>query len=308
MANLITHVYIAKQAFEKLPSEIQDKIAPCKDAFIFGSVGPDFLFTLRETGHKAGRFCNLMQFTKVYEVFSALKEYSTKSTNPYSIAYITGLMCHYVTDMLLHPFVYYFSEHDNHAKLLPTEQKQGIHQMIENTLDARIITDLMGYARPNDYNPNKEDLKLTLKAKREIANIYHSIIGDIVGCPVSKSAVRFSIFGLKFSMNAFTDKSGRKRNLFSKLENNVHSGKKTVRNMMRPAEYHDEIDFLNETHSEYLAVRNREGTLNHTAFEVVDNSINLSADYIVKFLSSEKLEREDYKVSYEGIETVTSDK
>ncbi|MCL2630575.1 MAG: zinc dependent phospholipase C family protein [Firmicutes bacterium] len=308
MANVITHVYTGTQVFEGMPHALQNEIKRYRDAFLFGNVGPDFLLFLRELGTKSGYLFNRVQYSKAYEVFCALADYIAETESVIAKSYVLGLLCHYVMDTQLHPFVYFFCE-EGFLKELPTEQKQGTHQLIENALDSFVVTELMGLKHANAYDCSRKDFKPCRAVRREVGRIYNKVVAPILGVPVSKFHVKLAIKGTRFSMRFFTDKSGRKREYFSKKEaGSLVLGKKRLRNMYRPPEFYQELDFLNFNGAPFRKVRNQEETSTLSAPEIVKETFELCQKYIARFVSAinktAPLNKTDFRINYEGIDTI----
>ena len=64
MANNITHLYYGLETVKHSSEEIKEIVKGDEDAFIFGTMGPDFLFGLRELGLKEKKLPNLMHALK----------------------------------------------------------------------------------------------------------------------------------------------------------------------------------------------------------------------------------------------------
>lgn len=303
MANLTAHVHFGKKVLEALPPEALTIAAKHKDAFIYGCIGPDFLFVLRELGDKAARYCNEMQYNNAYEVFTSIAGYLKKEKDGAMLSYALGLVCHYVLDFNIHPFVNYFME-EGKFKEVPACQQCGIHALIENALDTYIATKRMGYADSNLYKPYN-DIKLGRNSKMAIASLYINSVNDIVGFDVSPFKIYLSIFLTRLTMRIVTDKRGYKRKFFAWLERNNTGGKKTVRNLMRPPECYDEADLLNFTHRPYRVVRNREETSTRSAIEVFDDAVPQAVKYVCSLIGAVEgkngLDKKDFIVNYEGV-------
>ncbi|MFA5449962.1 MAG: zinc dependent phospholipase C family protein [Clostridia bacterium] len=306
MANLVTHVHYAEAILNLLSPHAKEKASAQRDAFVYGSIGPDFLFVLREIGDKSGQFCNQMQYNNTFEVFSSIVDYIREKGTQAEYSYALGLLCHYVMDFHMHPFVNFFVE-EGRFKDLPADQQQGIHSMIESALDAYVVTERMGYKESNLYNPAKH-IKTTCKTRRAIASLYIGAINKIIGFDVTPFKFNLSIFLTRAFVAFATDKSGRKRKFFSCKEGKTpEQGKKKVRNLMRPPEFYGEIDFLNLEKRPYSIARNRAEFANHSAPELLDAALAKGVEYIEKFIAAVEggtpLERKDFAINYEGVDT-----
>jgi|AGTN01.2.fsa_nt_gi hypothetical protein len=301
MANLITHVYFAEEVLKALPEEIRAAAEKRRDAYIFGSVGPDFLFVLRELKDKADRYTNEMQYNKAYEVFSSIARYIAEKKDPAEVSYALGLMCHYVLDFKIHAYVNYFVEEGNFG--LPQNQRLGVHSMIENAVDDYLLRERMGYKDGNLYNPAKH-IRTKKRTNRAIANVFTRAVNKVLGFDVPRWKFYFSIKVMRLFVSVLTDPSGKKRAYFSKKEKNNSSGKKKLRNMFRPPEFMETVDFLNFQKRPWFKARGREETENYSAPELLDASIPVCVKYIRNFFAAiggAPLNREDFEVNYEGV-------
>jgi hypothetical protein len=306
MANTTTHLQFGRDVLKQLSQThlpLAEQIGQHLDAFLFGTMGPDFLFALREIGDKSARYCNVMQYCKVFEVFDSIAGYLHKKPDPRQFSYAMGLMCHYVLDFNIHPYVLYFTEQVL-PKWVSANQQMGIHSMVEMEVDTFVITQLMGFKDANDYCP-KHDLATSLKTKNAIANLYVCAVNGILGFNTSAFKVKFAMRLARFTVGLFTDKSGKRRAKYSRKEKGLLDGKKTIRNMLRPSEYHGKLDFLNLERTPYRRVRNLPEMDTKTIPELLTDSALMCVGYLRDFADwinlNTPMDRRMFKVNYEGI-------
>lgn len=304
MPNLITHVYFAKEVEKSLPDELKVIIEEHKDAFIFGSIGPDYLFALRELGVEIGRYPNIMQYIKHYEVFSEVAKYLNKNRDRLLISYALGLMCHYVADLHCHPYVNAFCEEGVVKDLRPILAKT-VHTLIESAGDEYICTKRMGYENSNKYKPNKE-LRTRKKTRLKVGKMYEDVINNIYGIPLTAKKASQSLEITRLFLAIANDPHGKLRPIVDKIEDRKESKKKFTA-LMRPPEGYGTVDYLNFKHKSWRVARNRDQLTDFDFIELVDFAIATAAITYIPMLSKAifegaPLEKNLFRVNYEGID------
>ena len=139
MPATITHAFFAKDVFDILPQDIKKKINP-KRLKMFGQ-GMDSLMFYNlfsfASGKDIRKFKNYFHDNNTQEYFINLLEYvkDNKFINDYDVnSYISGMICHYVLDSTIHPFVYYKS--GRFDKNNPNTYKyNNVHVFMETFID-----------------------------------------------------------------------------------------------------------------------------------------------------------------------------
>lgn len=301
MPNLITHYFFADKVKEKLPEDILKIINKQPQAFKLGAIGPDFMFALRELGLKEKMFPNSMQFLNMHEVFFKSGQYLRDNYDDITYSYLLGLMCHYVSDHLVHPYVNYFVEHYT-AKHLPTNQVPSIHTLIESAIDSHICDELLKI--PCHKFPAHKTCQASKKVKMAISNLYENVIGSIFGFKSTAKRYCLSFTLTKYFMRFSVDKTGLKKKFFDKLEN-ILGGKKRITALMRPPEGYRKIDYINLKKVKWLKVRNGNEYSEENVYELLERAAERAEVYIknyAEFIFSQKpLDENDFTVNFEGV-------
>ncbi len=300
MPNLIAHYFFAEDVLATLPEEIKELINRNRKAYDLGSVGPDFLFTLREIGDVSARYCNRMHYSHVLDVFQRSATHLNRTQNETHLAYMIGLMTHYVIDHRLHPLVNYLAE-EGLTKDYAAEYQLYIHSLVESTLDEWIL--IKKGKNPRTFSSLKCAAAPT-SLKREIGFLYREVINKVFryDVPVNKIVFSFDICNLFGIM--WMDKSGLKKKFFNAIEN-AFDLKKSLTSLMRPAVGYGTVDLLNEQKREWRIVRNEDATCNYSIIEMYDLLIGEAKQYIQNYIdvvnTRGKLNKDDFRVNYEGV-------
>lgn len=306
MPNTITHIYFGMEVQKALPAEIKKICSDNIDAFKYGTIGPDFLFALREIGDPAQRYTNIMQACRVYPTFQAIAKRLSTVKDAVEISYTMGLLCHYVLDFNLHPYVNYFVE-EGFIMDVPMLSKPHTHGLIEGAFDEYIATECL---KDPKYGP-WADLKTSAAAKEGIANLYYNAVNDVVGLDVSKSKIKLAIRITRLFSRIATDKSGRKHKIFNFVEEKIWKARKlTV--VMRPPYGYGKLDYLNFGHKPFRLIRDYPETSTMSFVEMLDKSKEIALDYIANFYKAIQTDGDlepmggyqAFKVSYEGVTNV----
>jgi hypothetical protein len=304
MPNLITHMYLAKEVKKLLDDELKAIIEKYMDAFLFGSIGPDYLFALREMGLEIGRYPNIMQYVKQYEVFERVAKFLNEKRDPLLISYTLGLMCHYVADLHCHPYVNFFCEEGVVKDLRPIQAK-SVHTLIESAGEEYICTMRMGYKNSNKYKPNK-DLRTKKKTRMKVGKMYEEVINDLYGIPLPAKKAALSVQLTKTFLAVANDPTGKLRPFVDKIEDKYASKKKFTA-LMRPPEGYGKVDYLNFNHREWRVARNRDQITDLDFMELIDTAINSATTVYIPMLYSSikdgtEMDKSLFRVNYEGVD------
>jgi len=297
-------MYLAKEVKKLLDDELKAIIEKYMDAFLFGSIGPDYLFALREMGLEIGRYPNIMQYVKQYEVFERVAKFLNEKRDPLLISYTLGLMCHYVADLHCHPYVNFFCEEGVVKDLRPIQAK-SVHTLIESAGDEYICTMRMGYKNSNKYKPNK-DLRTKKKTRMKVGKMYEEVINDLYGIPLPAKKAALSVQLTKTFLAVANDPTGKLRPFVDKIEDKYASKKKFTA-LMRPPEGYGKVDYLNFNHREWRVARNRDQITDLDFMELIDTAINSATTVYIPMLYSSikdgtEMDKSLFRVNYEGVD------
>ena len=114
MAGTITHAYFVLDLYDKLSIRSKELLIDRKEDLKMFAQNTDILFFYNITNFKKGKevreFGYKSQKIKTYEFFSTLInciKYNNHQYNPQVMAYLYGMLSHYVLDSTMHPFIIY---------------------------------------------------------------------------------------------------------------------------------------------------------------------------------------------------------
>lgn len=168
MPATITHAYFAKDVFDILPSDIKNVI-DCSRIKMFGqSMDALMFYNLFSImpGKRVRKFSKEFHLNKTQEYFVNLINYikDNELTNDMDVcSYLAGLICHYVLDSTIHPYIVYKTGIFNKKKK-NTYKYNGVHEFMEIFIDNDMIK------RREDSNPYKFRLDKFCFSTREFSD------------------------------------------------------------------------------------------------------------------------------------------
>lgn len=146
MAGTITHAYFALDLYDRLSIRSKELLIDKKEYLKLFAQNTDILFFYNITNFKKGKkvreFGYKSQKIKTYEFFSTLInyiKYNNHQYNPQVIAYLYGMLSHYVLDSTMHPFIIYktgnFDKSDKE-----TYKYNHLHNEMESYFDNYLLT------------------------------------------------------------------------------------------------------------------------------------------------------------------------
>ena len=143
MPATITHAYFCKDVFDILPSNIKN-IIDCSRIKMFGQSMDSLMFYNLFSvfpGKNVRNFCNEFHQNKTQEYFVNLINYIKENnleTDMDVCSYLAGMICHYVLDSNIHPYVIYktgvFNKHKKN-----TYKYNHVHEFMETFIDNDMI-------------------------------------------------------------------------------------------------------------------------------------------------------------------------
>lgn len=305
MPNLITHIVIGGEALKRLPVPIRELASKCKEAFTLGSIGPDFLFVLRELGLPPKRLPNRMHGYNQFETFEAIISHIKDNPSDVLTSYVLGLSVHYALDSTVHPYVYAMCE-GRVRNMLDDISRVSTHSLIESALDEYLL-ERVGVNPTNAFNASKA-LKSSKSQRREIGTLYERAIGPLYGIDITPSQVDFGFEMTRVLLEVLQDRTGARKKIMRGVEKTVLGGKRKMTSLAHPPYKYGEIDYLNFDRTSFRAVRNRPEEICVTCPELLDTATEKAVNIYLPTIYSaiidgKELPRELFEVSYDG--TVT---
>lgn len=155
MAGTLTHAYFSLDLYDKLSIRSKELLIDNREDLKVFSQNTDVLFFYNLLNFKKGKkmreFGYYTQRVKTYEFFSTLInyiKYNNHQYNPQVIAYLYGMLSHYVLDSTIHPYIIYKTgiykkENKN------TYKYNMLHEEVETYIDNYMV------AIKENIKPNK---------------------------------------------------------------------------------------------------------------------------------------------------------
>lgn len=127
MIGFYTHIYFASKVTEGLPIGSSQVIKLYPDAFRLGLLGTDILDGISNVRAE-------LDSVHSYDLFASSAEYILGSGSKCQLSYMLGMICHYLLDSRLKPYIYYVYEHGVHHYF---DEEVSILDLcdIENSID-----------------------------------------------------------------------------------------------------------------------------------------------------------------------------
>lgn len=145
MAGTLTHAYFSLDLYDKLSIRSKELLIDKKEDLKVFSQNTDTLFFYNLLNLKKGKkfrdFGVYTQKAKTYEFFSTLInyiKYNNHQYNPQVIAYLYGMLSHYVLDSTIHPYIIYKTgiyKKDNKD----TYKYNMLHEEVETYIDNYMV-------------------------------------------------------------------------------------------------------------------------------------------------------------------------
>ena len=142
MPSTVTHSFFAKDVFDILPDDIQDKLDIERSKMFAQGIDPLYFYNLISImpGKEMRNFQSYFHSHKSQDYFINLLKYmkdnDIKDVDTYS--YLLGNICHYALDSTLHPYIIYRTGLFNKNK--PSTYKyNNVHTFMETFLDNDMI-------------------------------------------------------------------------------------------------------------------------------------------------------------------------
>ena len=165
MAGTITHAYFSLDLYDKLSIRSKELLVDQKESLKVFSQSTDVLFFYNLVSLKKGKkirdFGVFTQKAKSYEFFSTLINYIKYNDliyNPEVIAYLYGMLSHYVLDSTIHPYIIYQTGVFN-KKAKNTYKYNMLHEQLETYIDNYFISIREGI-KPNKFKCYKYCFKI----------------------------------------------------------------------------------------------------------------------------------------------------
>lgn len=305
MPAVITHDVFGKDVYDSLHSLIGDSREEC-DAFLLGCQGPDVFFfgqlnpsLVRAWGigtdmHKADPNALLLAYR---DAVSAVSE----DAQSIARAYVLGMLCHYLLDSSLHPFIYAQQNAICGAGVEGLDERDGheVHAEIESELDVLALSAKVG-ATIAAFDPSKKILRGSPSTLRIIGLVSQQAALNALGKDIPAEAFERSVRSYRRTLKGMYSPLGVKRELIGRAEE-LFRRHSFVRAMSHKNEMRFESDFDNREGAPWTDPGT--GDVRTESFwDLYDASLDEAKDLIPRFwvLSRRALEDATEGLDFDG--------
>lgn len=187
MIGFYTQIYFASKVTEGLPIGSSQVIRLYPDAFRLGVLGADVFEGI-------GTVKAELDSLHGYDLFAGAAEYILGSSSKCQLSYMLGMICHYLLDSRMKPYVYYMYEH-------------GVHHYFDDGLSVEELQDISNsidyYVRCSHLLSSLDEIR-KFKARdfviEDIIDLYTNAIDPkCLGYVVEPSAFRLAFNSYSFA-------------------------------------------------------------------------------------------------------------
>ena len=283
MAGTITHAYFSLDLFDKLSIRSKELLIDEKESLKVFSQNTDVLFFYNlvniKQGKKIRNFGYYTQKTKSYLFFSTLINYIKYNDLIYNkqvIAYLYGMLSHYVLDSTIHPFIIYKTGVFKKNKK-ETYKYNMLHEELETYIDNYLIRTRMGI-KPNKFKCYNYCFNIK-EFDKELIEVIDFTYKEVYGIKNFHKYYLKSIKQMKMFYRVFRyDPTGIKKILYSLTD--YICPKKVLRKSPLSYKTKNMKQYLNLEHSTWYNPTDKRIKSNKSALELYTNALNKTANMI----------------------------
>lgn len=285
MPAAITHFRQALRVWDGLEKET-GAVPACRDAFLWGAQGPDFLFfhrILSPRRRNLRAYGGRLHREKPSRLLGVMRDLLLKSGDEATESYLSGFLCHYSLDRTAHPFVY--SCVQALKPLYPGRGDDFLHNQIESVLDGIVLRSETGELSV-DF-----DLRRTVpknpEVQRAIARLYAGALDRLYGLKDAEAELLEATRDCRGIFHRLNDPTTAKKAIFEFLERKT--GKYSVSSAIRGVSEPDDFDYANVLRSPWRWPPESPQERNESFFDLYDRSVTESVNFIRRFRTAENL-------------------
>lgn len=289
MPNIIMHTIFADEIIEELGLKLDDKQ---KQLFEIGANGPDFLFfhgmnpahfVNDGTIRKLGSMAHSEKINLFYEMsLKCLEKEKDECIQNQMKAYISGHLCHWALDSIVHPYVFYRT---GNCK----GESSWWHHRFESLLDA-IVLKVKREQTIQDYKVS-QICDLSLEQARSIVRFYVPIAKNVYHMDIKPHQIWQSLQDWHAIQNILYDASGNKYKMISNIEHIFHK-ENALSGLIVPNYPDDPFDVCNLLHKEWVHPCDDTITSTESIFDLYDRAIERARQVIELYMDA--LHTQDY--------------
>ena len=223
MAGTLTHAYFSLDLYDKLSIRSKELLISNKEDLKVFSQSTDVLFFYNlfslKKGKKIRDFGYYTQKAKTYEFFSTLInyiKYNNHQYNPQVIAYLYGMLSHYVLDSTIHPYIIYKTGVYKKDKI-DTYKYNMLHEELETYIDNYMVS-IRENIKPNKFKCHKFCFN-TFEFDKDLIEVIDFTYKEVFGIDNFSKYYLKSIKQMRFFYKIFRyDPTGIKKLFYNLLD------------------------------------------------------------------------------------------
>lgn len=278
-----THAFFAEDVLKTLESKYQNLLRNNKKSFLMFAQSMDSMMFYQFLNFKKKgnleNFSYLFHTTKTNLFFKTLITTMKKEKSyqdPQTLAFVYGLICHFVLDSTIHPFVFYKTGNFNKKKK-ETYRYNSLHTNMETFLDQVMIEKKFSSCNPFHFKDFCFDFK---KFSTPLKNTIQSTFFHVYQIENMDQIYYRSLKQMCFMLETFRlDLHGIKKFFYKKID---FFTPKSWMKLESLSYYHVENkhDYLNQTHKKWYYPTNLQITSKKSLIDLYQDSIK-SASFII---------------------------
>lgn len=304
MPNALTHKYIADTIYDALDETVKARVAPYKNEYHLGSMGPDVIMGLMfgkdEEKKSAGE--NLHN-DHIFESFFHTAEKLIGSDDDAIYAYYLGFLTHYAADSTIHPYVYDYIDNRMKQKFDPI-LNSCLHTIVETEMDT-----FVGHYPLKGKNANTiKAFKWSRRGIKTIKKYFLVTNKNEFRLTFTPFDVSLSLFLFKIIMRVCQrHKNGSIRYWICERIDRMLKAEHLLMSALRPRELDSRYDYLNMSKLPYMSIYKCPEhceVLHYTFPEMLDaardKGVYLINKAVTHIAGGEKIVLDDFKLTYNG--------
>lgn len=314
MPDVLTHVLFGYDMIDYLDkSKYRDLINKNKKLFILGCQGPDIFFYNDFwpwiKGKRGPSLGKLMHREKTGEYFIKSLEYIKQKSGEGCFgelfSYITGAMCHFGLDRVVHPYIFYYSGKYNKNDV-KTHKYREYHKKLELIIDALLLKekkDLLSHKYPV-----YKEIDLGKELPKSIRKFYKHIIKSVYNLDIKSDFSNDAYKDMKRVLKVMYDPLGFKKILLNSIDF-IKRGRIKYSNLTYPRKFINDKDYLNESNKIWLHPCDETKSYNASFHQLYNRAKDESENMIdngIKFLNN-KLTKKELKEAFPNLSYSTGE-